>query len=67
MNLSERHLVIGGTGVIGHFVTRALIIDGHRPVVATFSGNTDLISDVVGGVDVVRLDVQDADALGAAA
>lgn len=65
MDLSERHLVIGGTGVIGHFVTRALITDGHRPVVATVSGNTGLIADVVGSVDVVRLDVQGADALDA--
>jgi len=65
MDLSERHVVVGGTGVIGHFVTRALITDGYRPVVATVSRNTDLIPDVVGGVDVVRLDVQDADALDA--
>ena len=53
-------LVIGGTGVIGHFLTRQLAQAKERPVVVTFSGNTDLIADVLDQVVVVQADISDA-------
>ena len=59
----RRHLIIGGTGVIGHFVTRQLVAEGHHPVVITVSGNTDLISDILDHVTVVQANVVDGDRL----
>ena len=56
-------MVIGGTGVIGHFVTRRLVDDGYTPVVVTVSGNTDLISDIVDKVVVVQANIVDAEGL----
>ena len=58
-----RYLVIGGTGVIGHFVTRRLIDEGHRPVVLTVSGNSRLIDDFLDGVDVEVGDIIEGGAL----
>ncbi len=63
---TARTLVIGGNGVIGHFVTRQLVAAGERPVVMSPSGSTDLIADIVGDVDVVRGSIADASALEAA-
>ena len=63
MATDARYLVIGGTGVIGHYVTRRLIDEGHRPVVLTVSGNTRLIDDVLDGVDVEVGDIVDGAAL----
>ncbi len=63
MSNGASYLVIGGTGVIGHFVTRRLIDEGHRPVVMTLSGNTRLIDDVLDQVDVVVGDIVDGGAL----
>ena len=61
----KRHMVIGGTGVIGHFVTRRLADEGDSPVVITVSGNTDLIKDVLDKVTVVQADIVDAERLNA--
>ena len=58
-----KYLVIGGTGVIGHFVTRQLVEHGHRPVVLSVSGNTRYIRDVVGKVEVVKSDITDAEGM----
>ena len=63
MSDDASYLVIGGTGVIGHFVTRRLIDEGYRPVVVTLSGNTRLIDDVIDRVDVEICDVVDGAAL----
>ena len=63
MSDAARYLVIGGTGVIGHFVTRRLIDEGHRPLVVTVSGNTRLIDDVIEAVDVETCDIVDGEAL----
>jgi len=60
---ARQHLVIGGTGVIGHFVTRQLVAEGHHPVVITVSGNTDLINDVLDEVTVVQADIVNGDRL----
>lgn len=61
----KRHMVIGGTGVIGHFVTRRLVDEGYTPVVITVSGNTDLIADILDKVTVVQANVVDAERLNA--
>jgi UDP-glucose 4-epimerase len=59
----DNYLVIGGTGVIGHFVTRKLVERGHRPVVLTVSGNTNFIKDVMDRIELVKGDITDADGL----
>ncbi len=61
--MSKTYLVIGGTGVIGQFVTRQLVERGHRPVVLTQSGNTEFIRDVEDRAEIVKVDVRDASAL----
>ena len=61
----KRHMVIGGTGVIGHFVTRRLVDEGYTPVVITVSGNTNLITDILDKVTVVQANVVDAERLNA--
>ena len=43
----EKYLLIGGTGVMGHYVTRQLVAMGHMPVVVTVSGNTTFINDLI--------------------
>jgi UDP-glucose 4-epimerase len=65
MSSDPQYLVIGGTGVIGHFVTRQLVEAGHRPVVITVSGNTDLIADVLDRTTVVKGDIVDGESLAA--
>jgi UDP-glucose 4-epimerase len=55
-----RPLVIGGNGVIGHFVTRRLIGLGHRPVVMSRSGDATLLADLAGSYDMANGDVVDA-------
>jgi UDP-glucose 4-epimerase len=65
MTGDERYLVIGGTGVIGHFVTRQLADRGQRPVVMTVSGNTGLIKDILDRTTVVKGDIVDAEGLAA--
>ena len=59
----DTYLVIGGTGVIGHYVTRQLVEQGYRPVVLTVSGNTSFIKDIVDRVELVKGDIRDADGL----
>lgn len=60
---TARTLVIGGTGVIGHFVTRQLVAAGERPVVMSPSGNTEFIADIVDSVEVVRGSIADTAAM----
>ena len=55
-----KHLVIGGNGVIGHFVTRRLIESGHRPIVMSRGGDPALLVDVEGRYDMANGDVTDA-------
>jgi UDP-glucose 4-epimerase len=54
------YLIIGGNGVIGHFLTRQLVRRGERPIVMSRSGDTTLIADIADRCDVVRCDVGDA-------
>jgi UDP-glucose 4-epimerase len=63
MTNEARHMVIGGTGVIGHFVTRRLVEQGHRPVVITVSGDTSLIRDVEERVIIAKSDIVEGEAL----
>ncbi len=60
---ASKILVIGGTGVIGHFVTRQLVEEGHRPVALTVTGRMDLIADVADRCEVVIGDIMDAQGL----
>ena len=59
----QKYLIIGGTGVMGHYLTRLLVQQGHRPVVLTVSGNTALVADLLGEIDLVRGDVTDSQGL----
>jgi UDP-glucose 4-epimerase len=61
--MSENYLVIGGTGVMGQFVTRQLVAQRNRPVVLCASGQAGLIADVRDHVELVRADLRDADAI----
>lgn len=61
--MDDTYLIIGGTGVIGQFVTRQLVRQGKRPVIVSASGRTDLIADVLEHVELVRADIRDADAI----
>jgi UDP-glucose 4-epimerase len=54
------YLIIGGNGVIGHFLTRRLVERGHRPVIVSRSGDPALIADIAGACELVRGDVTDA-------
>lgn len=56
----SKYLVIGGNGVIGHFLTRQIVALGQRPVVMSRSGDTELIRDIAAQCDVVRGDITDA-------
>jgi len=55
----HKFLVIGGNGVLGHFVTRGLVKEGHRPVVLSRGGDATLIVDVLKHCDNVRGDITD--------
>lgn len=63
MDKAHRYLVIGGNGVIGHFLTRQLVGQGHRPVVMSRSGDRGLIQDVADRCAVVKGDITAADFL----
>ena len=52
-------LVTGGLGVIGAWVTRQLLEEGHRPVVFDNRYDTLLVSDIVDRLDIVVGDIQD--------
>jgi len=56
-------MVVGGTGALGHFVVRALLARGIRPVVVSASGNKDLLTDVLDRITLVRGDVRDRAAI----
>ena len=56
----HKYLVVGGNGVIGHFVARRLVKEGHRPVIMSRGGDTTLISDILNQCDNVRGDMTDA-------
>ncbi|MBI4200427.1 MAG: NAD(P)-dependent oxidoreductase [Chloroflexi bacterium] len=57
------YLVIGGTGIMGHFLTRQLVGQRHNPVVLTVSGDTSMVRDIVDRVRVVQGDVTDGEEL----
>lgn len=59
----NKYLVIGGNGVIGHFVSRRLVKQGHRPVIMSRSGNTHLIADILDQCDNICADMTDRNAL----
>lgn len=59
MSEPNRVLVIGGTGVIGHFVLRALLARSIHPVVLTVTGRTDFVGDILDRIELVRGDVID--------
>lgn len=59
----SKYLVIGGNGVIGHFLTRQIVAQGHRPVVMSRSGDSELIRDIAAQCDIVRGDITDVAAL----
>ena len=63
MSKMETYLIIGGTGVMGHFLTRQLVHLGHRPVVLTVSGNTAFVSDIIDQIELVCGDINDAEKL----
>lgn len=58
-----RFLVTGGLGVIGSWVTRRLIEDGHEPVCFSRRRDTRLLSDLEGQFEWVEGDVVDFDGL----
>lgn len=55
----SNYLLIGGNGVIGHFVARRLVGQGLRPVVMSRSGDTGLIADIAQQCESVRADITD--------
>jgi UDP-glucose 4-epimerase len=59
----NKYLLIGGNGVIGHFVARRLVGEGHRPIVMSRGGDTTLISDILDQCVNVRADMTDRAAL----
>lgn len=61
----SRCLVIGGSGVIGHFVVRALLKRGIRPVVLSATGRTTFLSDILDNIDLVQADMTDRAGMGA--
>jgi UDP-glucose 4-epimerase len=60
---SGQVLVLGGTGIIGHHVVRALLARGAKPIVLTYSGNTEFISDIAEKVTLVRGDMTNREQL----
>lgn len=61
--MANKILVIGGNGVVGHFVTRQLVGQGERPFVLSRSGDTALIADVKDRVETVKGDITDGPGL----
>ena len=53
----NRYLVIGGNGIIGHYLTRQLVEQGERPLVMSRSADPALIRDVVDRCELVAGDV----------
>lgn len=56
----DKYLVIGGTGVMGHFLCRQLVERGLRPVALTVSGNTTFVIDILDKIELVKCDISDA-------
>ena len=55
----NKYLIVGGNGVIGHFVARRLVRAGHRPVIMSRGGDTTLINDIRPRCDNLRGDITD--------
>ncbi len=56
----DKYLIVGGTGVMGHFLSRQLVERGHRPVVLTVSGSTIFVNDILDKLELVTCDITDA-------
>ena len=44
--MNYKYLLIGGNGVIGHFLARQLVQAGNRPVIMSRRGDTALLADI---------------------
>ena len=55
----HKYLLIGGNGIIGHFVARRLVKEGGRPVIMSRRGDTTLIGDILSRCDNVLGDMTD--------
>ena len=60
----NNYLLIGGNGVIGHFLARQLVLSGHRPVIMSRRGDTALLADVAQQCVHVCGDMSDSKAVG---
>jgi nucleoside-diphosphate-sugar epimerase len=58
--LNNKYLLIGGNGVIGHFLARQLVHAGHRPVIMSRRGDTALLVDIAQHCVHVQGDISDA-------
>jgi UDP-glucose 4-epimerase len=56
----NRYLVIGGNGIIGHYLTRQLVEQGQRPLVMSRSADPSLVKDVLDRCELIAGDVTDA-------
>jgi UDP-glucose 4-epimerase len=56
----DNYLIIGGNGVIGHFVARRLVKAGHRPVIMSRGGDPALINDILDRCVNLRGDMTDS-------
>ena len=61
-----QYLLIGGNGIIGHFVARRLVAQGARPVIFSRGGDTTLVRDIADQCDHVRGDMTNRAAIDAA-
>jgi UDP-glucose 4-epimerase len=52
-------LVTGGLGVVGSWVSRRLVHEGHRPIIFARHLTTSLIPDIIDKVDIVMGDISD--------
>lgn len=59
MAAQARTLVVGGNGVIGHFVARRLVQQGQRPVLLSRKADPTLIGDILQHCDNLRGDMTD--------
>src|SRR5678816_1716179 len=61
MDSDMRICITGGLGVIGSWITRAVVRKGLRPLVLGRTKDFSLLTDCVGAFDYIPCDVQDAE------